>query len=633
MKITRVSCEQFAGARDRMVSFTDGINVIYGKNESGKSTLVNLLFATLFQRARLDNRSASDRDFRELYFPAAKRGRSVVGDSIDGKVTIETDKGAYILSKRWGAVTDCCLSTPDGNFRDLGNVEELLKELLVYGRGVYEDLLFTSQSTTERALMDLLNPAEKKETKQEIVGAVSQAFAESDGIPMDVIEQAILDRISAIEGKHWDADRDAPAYKAGRWAIGLGEILQAYYAWENAKDALECISDAETELLRAVTEYNEKDAAARAAEEAYQRFNTYAGRLAAQGERKKSLERLARDVAKVAEVLSKWPQLAAAVERAKALKEEKAHREALDLQAAVQAERARITPEDLRLAEAACPDAAELAQVQSAQRELAKLENQLCGVNLTAAVQMLGGHQVEITSLRTGEVISLTDGNAAITEAVLITVPGVMEMRLSAANVDVEAVETQMTACKETIAAILGKYGVASVEALERHAKAVEAAKFAIDHGVDAVIGHGPHLLRPIEIYKGKPIFYSLGDFILNNENIPYSPEDYYEPKGMTSDDTMHELFIKRSNNFTRGLQTDRKMFETVIPLWEMDEDRKVTKLRLMPVELGFGLPRSRNGMPAPAKDDAILHRLAEMSAPYGTKMEIKDGIATVIID
>ena len=160
-----------------------------------------------------------------------------------------------------------------------------------------------------------------------------------------------------------------------------------------------------------------------------------------------------------------------------------------------------------------------------------------------------------------------------------------------------------------------------------------ECAKFAIDHGVDAVIGHGPHLLRPIEIYKGKPIFYSLGDFILNNENIPYSPEDYYEPKGMTSDDTMHELFIKRSNNFTRGLQTDRKMFETVIPLWEMDEDRKVTKLRLMPVELGFGLPRSRNGMPAPAKDDAILHRLAEMSAPYGTKMEIKDGIATVIID
>lgn len=148
-----------------------------------------------------------------------------------------------------------------------------------------------------------------------------------------------------------------------------------------------------------------------------------------------------------------------------------------------------------------------------------------------------------------------------------------------------------------------------------------ECAKFAIDHGCDAVIGHGPHLLRPVEIYKGKPIFYSLGDFILNNENIPNSPEEYYTAKNMTSDDTMHELFRKRSNNFTRGLQADRKMFESVIPLWEMDGNGKLTKLQLLAIELGFGLPRSRNGMPAPAKDSAILERLAEMSAPYGVKM------------
>ena len=160
-----------------------------------------------------------------------------------------------------------------------------------------------------------------------------------------------------------------------------------------------------------------------------------------------------------------------------------------------------------------------------------------------------------------------------------------------------------------------------------------ECARFAIDNGADAVIGHGPHLLRPVEIYNGKPIFYSLGDFILNNENIPYSPEDYYTAKQMTSDDTMHDLFKKRSANFTRGLQTDRKMFESVIPRWEMDENGKLVKLELLAIELGFGLPRSRGGMPAPAKDDSILRRLAEMSAPYGTKMEINGNVATVILD
>jgi poly-gamma-glutamate synthesis protein (capsule biosynthesis protein) len=35
----------------------------------------------------------------------------------------------------------------------------------------------------------------------------------------------------------------------------------------------------------------------------------------------------------------------------------------------------------------------------------------------------------------------------------------------------------------------------------------------AIDAGADIVIGHGPHYSLPIEIYKGKPIFYGLGSF------------------------------------------------------------------------------------------------------------------------
>jgi poly-gamma-glutamate capsule biosynthesis protein CapA/YwtB (metallophosphatase superfamily) len=39
-------------------------------------------------------------------------------------------------------------------------------------------------------------------------------------------------------------------------------------------------------------------------------------------------------------------------------------------------------------------------------------------------------------------------------------------------------------------------------------------AKECIDIGAHAIIGHGPHILRGIEIYKNRPIFYSLGDFI-----------------------------------------------------------------------------------------------------------------------
>lgn len=38
-----------------------------------------------------------------------------------------------------------------------------------------------------------------------------------------------------------------------------------------------------------------------------------------------------------------------------------------------------------------------------------------------------------------------------------------------------------------------------------------EIAHAAIDEGADIVVGHGPHQVLPVEVYKGKPIFYGLG--------------------------------------------------------------------------------------------------------------------------
>lgn len=40
-----------------------------------------------------------------------------------------------------------------------------------------------------------------------------------------------------------------------------------------------------------------------------------------------------------------------------------------------------------------------------------------------------------------------------------------------------------------------------------------EIAHAAIDAGADVVIGHGPHHFLPVEVYRGKPVFYGLGSF------------------------------------------------------------------------------------------------------------------------
>ena len=39
-------------------------------------------------------------------------------------------------------------------------------------------------------------------------------------------------------------------------------------------------------------------------------------------------------------------------------------------------------------------------------------------------------------------------------------------------------------------------------------------ARATIDAGADLVIGHGPHVLRGLELYKGRLVAYSLGNFV-----------------------------------------------------------------------------------------------------------------------
>lgn len=46
-----------------------------------------------------------------------------------------------------------------------------------------------------------------------------------------------------------------------------------------------------------------------------------------------------------------------------------------------------------------------------------------------------------------------------------------------------------------------------------------ELARSYIDAGADAVMGSHPHVLQGVEYYQGKPVFYSLGNFIFSNGN------------------------------------------------------------------------------------------------------------------
>ena len=130
----------------------------------------------------------------------------------------------------------------------------------------------------------------------------------------------------------------------------------------------------------------------------------------------------------------------------------------------------------------------------------------------------------------------------------------------------------------------------------------------AIDAGADAVVRNGPHVLGGIEIYKGKPIFYSLGSFFFQFGGT----RSYQVPGGP---------LIRFSDAW----------FQTFVPVTTYRHGT-VSEIRIYPLAIESshaptdGRPRSAD----PAEAQEILTRLQKLSAPYGTQIRIVNGVGII---
>jgi hypothetical protein len=149
----------------------------------------------------------------------------------------------------------------------------------------------------------------------------------------------------------------------------------------------------------------------------------------------------------------------------------------------------------------------------------------------------------------------------------------------------------------------------------------IDFAHALIDNGADMFLNHGVHSLQGIEIYKGKPIFYDLGEFVLHEILVEGSDV----PPGMTPIEAEELPTDRLAQPYTLSSVMATSKYQ----------DGKLVEVRLYPLDLGVGKNRPWSNMAIPqmaspelAQD--ILTKVQEYSAPFGTKISIENGVGVI---
>lgn len=155
----------------------------------------------------------------------------------------------------------------------------------------------------------------------------------------------------------------------------------------------------------------------------------------------------------------------------------------------------------------------------------------------------------------------------------------------------------------------------------------IEFCRKCIDAGASAVVGTGTHQLKAIEVYKGKPIFYSLGNFVFQSDMVFCMPDDFREKYKMPYGLTAREQIAERAKRGNGGLHNDVNNFRSLMPFMTF-ENGSLERIVLYPLRLDM-----HTGLPALADEtetQIIFDYLCDRNKQFGTVMQIKDSVIEV---
>lgn len=453
MKIRNIHCDSFAALHDRDVELGDGVNILEGENEAGKTTLSHLVYSLLFQG--VDKSSGKEMD---SFFPVSSAQGKDRGNFISGSMRFCTEEGTYEVKKSWrrGKDGQILLRLPSGGILEGKEAEEKMKELVPYGEGIGRHILFSSQQDMEDTVRPLLSGKDER-WMTDIRSFVTGAAARTGGISLEEFEKELAERIEEYE-KNWDTERNEPVRKKGKdphekRVKDVGRILGSYYAYEGLK---ECRDDA-VKMDRA---YDERYRA----EAEYREFLKYSPLLRQRQRAEEYLGHLSEEREKEKKELSGWPQREESLEKGEELKRRKEKAEFLSawdrwVLAGGEEREEPVRGEDVE-------------EARGKEEKIRESEGLLRGMKLTADVRLHGGYAAEKTVLSDGKTEELKDGTFDVTESLRIRVKDVIDLTLAPKGVDAEKTGEALRRDRSRLAEILGKYSAGSAGELERKYRA-----------------------------------------------------------------------------------------------------------------------------------------------------------------
>ena len=162
---------------------------------------------------------------------------------------------------------------------------------------------------------------------------------------------------------------------------------------------------------------------------------------------------------------------------------------------------------------------------------------------------------------------------------------------------------------------------VASIHAHRRGKWLAQFAHQAIDRGANVIFVTGPHEVRGVELYRGRPIFYSMGDFAFELEYILRLPAEIYELVGLPADASIEE-FRFRIGPLAELLRV-RPAFEGFVSRITV-ADGNLARIQFLPIDLQFDGGPDRRGRPKLASaelGERIVAAVAAKSKKLGAQI------------